>query len=297
MKRTVVIVGTVLVASFAAISVWKHGRGADYSAVDEGSTISAEKKAEVRRFWNTYRRATSLKLQGAWAEAASAYREALEINPVHEDALYSLGNVLFELERYEEAATAWRRLIEANSHSTRAHIQLGAVYSCGASGAPFDLGIAEKEFQMALAINKEETGPILKLGEVCLLSGQRQRALTHFTAVVQSNVRSVPAHYLIGYLRWLEGEVEESRNALQQAVSFSRTKQSDGPFVGEGDTRSGKGGPLLAEGEGRKSFFASHWTALSAWQDQTITIPRMEEEYREVDRRVKRLVGEVSASP
>ena len=295
MKRTVVIVGAVLAAGFAAISVWKYGREAAGPAMDERSTISAVQKAEIRRFWDTYRRATDLKLQGAWAAAASAYREALEIDPAHEDALYSLGNVLFELERYRGAAAAWRRLIEVNPQSTRAHIQLGAVYSCGASGAPLDLGVAEREFQRALAINKEETGPVFKLGEVCLLSGQRQRALTYFTAVVRSNVRSVQAHYLIGYLNWLEGELEESRNALQQAVSLSRPKQSDGAFVGEGDTRGGKGGPLLAEGEGRKSFFASHRTALGTWQDEIISIPRMEEEYRELDRRVKRLVGEGSA--
>ena len=108
MKRTIVIVGAVLAVGFAAISAWKYGRDAG-PARDERSTIPAVQKAEIRRFWITYRRATDLKLRGTWAAAASAYREALEIDPAHEDALYYLGNVLFELERYDGAAEAWRR--------------------------------------------------------------------------------------------------------------------------------------------------------------------------------------------
>lgn len=113
---------------------------------DQVSSISAARKAEIRRFWETYRRATGLRVQGDWKAAVPVYREALEIDPDHEDGLYYLGNGLFELGRYEEAAAAWERLVEVNPHSSRAHIQLGMLHVCGAAGAPFDMDRAKREF-------------------------------------------------------------------------------------------------------------------------------------------------------
>lgn len=171
MKRVAVIVVVVLLSGFMAVSVWKRTRDAAESGTESQPELSEERKAEIRSFWKAYRRATELRGKGEWERAADEYRRALAVDDEHEDALYYLGNVLFELNEYEEAVTTWRRLTEVNPMSTRAYIQLGSVYSCGADGAPLDLEVADKEFRRALAINKEETGPILKLGEVSLLKG------------------------------------------------------------------------------------------------------------------------------
>lgn len=291
MKRSVLILGLVLVSVFAAISVWRAMRNTAETGTAERSELSAERKAEIRQFWDVYREAADLRRQGAWGEAVVAYREALKIDPRHEDALYYSGNALFELEKYEEAVTAWRQLVEVNPLSGRAHIQLGSVYSCGAEGAPFDLDIAEQEFQRALAINKEQTGPILKLGEVYLLSGQSKEAISYFTTALQSNSKSVEAHYLVGYLKWRAGEHDAALSSLQKAVEFSQVKRPAGMPLGEGATRTGTG-PMLAEGASRRSFFASHWMALKTWIDEDVSGPRMEEEYRDLDRRLGILVAQ-----
>jgi tetratricopeptide (TPR) repeat protein len=174
-------------------------------------------------------------------------------------------------------------LVEVNPMSTRAHIQLGAVYSCGVEGAPFDLDIAEREFQRALAINKEETGPIVKLGEVCLLGGRSHEALTYFTKTIQSNFKSIEAHYLIGYLKWQAGDREEALEALGQAATLSRAKQPTGAPLGEGDTRTAGGGPILAESASRRSFFAPYWMALKTWEHTEVSEHQMEDEYKELD--------------
>ena len=281
MRRSAIFLGGVLVLLFAAVTLWK-GK----TPVDPGgaSGLSAEQKAKIRLFWEVYRRAGALKRQRAWERAASAFREALKIEPGHEDALYSLGNVLFELERYGEAVAAWRRLAEVNPLSVRAHAQLGAVYSCGAPGAPFDLEVAERAFQRALEINREESGPILKLGEVALLKGDRDQALAHFTTVLRSNTRSIEAHYLVGYLRWLEGDRNAARDALQEGVRLVRADLPAHERGGEGDTR--KSGPMLAEGAGRKSFFTPYCTGLKAWTE-AVSTGRMEAEYQGLDGALK----------
>ena len=291
MKRSVIIVAVILLSVFAAISIRKSTRDMAVPETAEDSGLSAERKAEIRRFWDVHRRATYLMRQGAWEGATAAYQEALAIDPRHEDALYYLGNMFFELERYEEAVTTWRRLIEVNPISARAYLQLGAVYSCGAQGAPFDLEAAEREFQRALAINKEETGPIIKLGEVNLLSGRREQALTYFTTAIQSNSKSVEAHYLIGYLEWRRGDREAALQALRQAAELSRPKQKPaGEPMGEGDTRGG--GPMLTEGASRRSFFASHWMALKTWEHPEVSERQMDDEYKGLDHQLSLLLEE-----
>jgi len=64
----------------------------------EREGLSDERKAEIRRFWEVYNRATSLRLQGAWAEAVAAYQEALALDPRHEDSLYYLAASLLDEE-------------------------------------------------------------------------------------------------------------------------------------------------------------------------------------------------------
>jgi tetratricopeptide (TPR) repeat protein len=287
MNRPVLILGVTLASVFAAVTAWKISRKTE--RVEEGSSALSEgRKAEVRRFWEVYRRATDLKQRGAWAQAASAYREALGIDPRHEDALYYLGNALFESGGYGEAVEVWRRLVEVNPMSARAHAQLGAVFSCGAPRAPFDLDAAEREFQRALEINREESGPVLQLGEVALLKGDRRRALECFTAVGRTNFKSVEARYMIGYLRWLEGDGEAASTALQKAVKLSQADQPVGGVAGEGDTK--KKAPILSEGASRKSLFGPYCTALRGWQEGGVSTGRMEEEYRRLDAALKDLL-------
>jgi tetratricopeptide (TPR) repeat protein len=289
MKRSVLIVAIVLACGFAAVFVWKGKQKPSPVATEPQAGLTAQQKAEILRFWEVYRRADDLKRSGEWHDAAAGYREALAIDPRHLDALYYLGNALFELEQYEDAIRTWRRLAEVNPLSTRAHIQLGAVHSCGARGAPFDLDVAEAHFQRALDINKEQTGPVLKLGEVNLLSRNEDAALGYFGAVLQSNPKSVEANYLMGFLKWRSGEREAALAALREAAKHSQEKKPVAGVLGEGDTRKGSA-PMMAEGSNRKSFFAPYWVAFKAREDVEVSVTRMESEYRELDRQIALLV-------
>lgn len=278
MKR--VILGAVLALAFVLAFIWKGEREAP-SKADEQPGLSEAQKVALRRFWTVYRQANAQQHQGMWPEAASAYREALAIDPRHEDALYELGNVLFEQAQYDAAVEAWRRLVEVNPISVRGYAQLGAVYSCGA--APFDLDAAEQALLQAQALNREETGLLLKLGEVALLKGERDRALDYFLAVCQSHTGSIEGYYLVGYLKWQEGDRTAAQAALQKAVKLSRGA-APRQVIGEGDTRSG--GPMLAQGAVKKSFFAPHWHTLKEMKE-TISEVQMDATYGALHRDLK----------
>lgn len=66
MNRPVLILSVTLVSVFAAVTAWKASRKAE--RVEEGVALSEGRRAEVRRFWEVYGRATDLKQRGAWAE-------------------------------------------------------------------------------------------------------------------------------------------------------------------------------------------------------------------------------------
>jgi tetratricopeptide (TPR) repeat protein len=233
-----------------------------------------------------YNSATSLRLQGKWEEAAAGSQEALALDPRHEDCLYYLGNAFFELGRFQEAIDAWKRLIETSpNQSSRAHAQLGMLYSCGAPGTPFDLAQAERELHQALAINKEESGPVIKLGEVALLKGERKKALEYLSAGRNLNFKSVQANYLIGYLKWAAGDAAGALVDLKQAADFALAAKPPPEASGEGDTK--KKGPLLAKGVGSRGLLTSYWKSLDDWPQDAVNPARVEVEYRRFDQRLQ----------
>ena len=210
MKEWVLLLGV-------ALSLLHCSRETPPEAQSGNAGPTEERKAEIRHFWDFYNRATSLRLEGKWGEAAALYQQALALDPRHENSLYYLGNAFFELGRFLEADSAWKRLIGINpNQSSRAHAQLGMLYSCGAPGTPLDLDRAVEELHLALAINKEESGPEIKLGEVALLKGDRQKALEYLSAGRNLNFKSVEANYLSGTPVVVEAEYQRFDRHLHE---------------------------------------------------------------------------------
>lgn len=225
------------------------------------SSDASASRDSIRTFWRHYRTAADLRHDGEWDAAAQAYEAALAYDADHEDTLYGLGNVMFELGRYAEAEAAWTRLAEASAFSGRAHMQLGALYSCGADGAPFDLDRARRAFQAAKRINAEQIGPILKLGEAALLAGNLDSAAAAFQTVLRTHPASERALMLAAYAHWRNGDREAACGELTRLVALREDARDDGLPAGEGATRSG-GGPMLAEGALKKTLFAPYFSAV-----------------------------------
>jgi tetratricopeptide (TPR) repeat protein len=192
-------------------------------------------RARARIFWERYRTATDYRTEGKLGEAAASYTEALALDSVHEDALYYLGNVERELGRCAEAERAWRRLVAVNPRSDRGHGRLGELHLCLEDPAWRDLPRAEEEFQMALRINREQIGPLLRLGQVALLARRTREAAGYFDAVLGTNTGSGPAHYYSGFLAWKSGDTRSALHHYEQALSSTPP-----PAKGsnEGDTKN-----------------------------------------------------------
>lgn len=237
MRKSVYVFLAILIAGFVAITLWKS-QPASVGA-NETETMTMAEKERIQRFWATYRTATELRLTGRLEEAAETYREALALNDRHEDAWYYLGNMHLELGERAGALRAWERLRSLNPHSARAHAQLGDLHLCNPADTYFDVDSAETAFMRALSINKEESGPVLRLGQVALLRGDLDRAQYYFDAVIGSNFKNVEAYVLNSYVAWKRGDHGRAARLLAQAREHTEPAAPPEGVLGEGDTRPG----------------------------------------------------------
>ncbi len=264
--------------------VWPSGARQAVTNVAAGQTVrivegrdavavtdTAVSRQAVRDFWSLYRAATAARVEGRSVDARDGYRAARELNPRHEDVLYYLGNMELELGNFADAETAWRRLVEVNPSSARAHSRLGDLYACPDTGAPWDLGRARTELARAAELNREETGPLLRLGEVALLRGDWSGALRQFDAVIVTHPKSVEAHFLKGYVAWKRGQQALAATELRQAEALANAPQPVPQAPSEGDTKQGASGaaPMVTQS-----------TRCRLFGDQL-------EPYADLDRRIK----------
>lgn len=198
----------------------------------------AERRADVLKFWEAINRATEARRAGDVAAAARAYEAALAIDPRHEDALYHLGHIRRDDGDQAGAREAFERLTSVNPHSSRGHVALGALLASPADGGAPDLRAAERNFRRAHEINKEETGPMVRLGEVLLAAGDLKGADEWFNAALNSNPKSVEAAFLIGFLRWQAGDRKGAAAAYARAIRAATADTPVKGVLGEGDRRA-----------------------------------------------------------
>ncbi len=243
----------LLIAGCLAAFVLGSGCATDDAPAD-GVTAADDdsERQRVRDFWRAYREATRLRLAGDFEPAYELYKQALDLNDSHEDALYYQGNVAVELGKWTEAEQAWHKLVAANPSSSRGHAQLGQLYMCRPEIPMFNVPKATASFRESLRLNREETGPVLRLAEVFLLSGEVDSAAVYFDAVIASNPGSAEARFMRAFIDWRRGD-EQSAMQLIRAAPSPAAEEGEDQFSGEGDTRAGSG-PMLAPTAGCSLF-------------------------------------------
>jgi tetratricopeptide (TPR) repeat protein len=234
----------------AAASLQCRGAAAPESAEDP-------RRERVRAFWEKLRAATEARLRPDCASAVRLYEEALTLEPRHEDALYYLGQCRRELGRPSEARAALEQLVGVNPASARGHLALGALLASPDPAEAMDLAEAEAHLRRAHEINGEETGPVVRLGEVLLVAGRAGEAREWFEAALRTNPKSVEAAFLAGFVAWDDGSGDVGRlvRRVQEAAKV------DAPVKGvlsEGDRKDEKrvAAPPLASPLGRLLFGA-----------------------------------------
>lgn len=220
-------------------------------------SVDGPRRARVRAFWEKLRAATEARLRPDCRSAVALYEQALALDPLHEDALYYLGQCHRELGEPRAARDAFQRLVDANPASARGHLALGALLASPDPAEPMDLAQAEAHLRRAHEINGEETGPVVRLGEVLLVAGRSGEAREWFEAALRTNPKSLEAAFLAGFVAWDGGlrEVAPLARRVREAAKVSAPVKG---VLSEGDRKDPKSvlAPPLESPLGRLLFGA-----------------------------------------
>lgn len=178
----------------------------------------------------------AMKVARDYAGAVRLFREAIALNPRHEDSRYYLGLCLADLGDVDGALAALEGLQQLNPQSHRAWQQWGVIRARFAR-SDADLAAAQQALERAHRLNPEETGALLVLGEVALLRGDLKRAEEHLAAATHTNPKAAGGFFLRGYLAWKRGDSEAARHLLAQARAALGPDWQPRGATSEGDVK------------------------------------------------------------
>ena len=227
--------GHALALVLAGLPALRCGRG---PGAEPPPAITAE-QARVLEFWERFREATARRIGRDCVAAAGLYRQALELDPRHEDSLYYLGQCQRELGQPVGARRSFERLIEVNPHSGRGHLALGALLASPDPAEHLDLARAEEQFRLAHGINGEETGPMVRLAEVLIVDGRTEEARRWLEDAARTNPKSVEATFLAACLAWDAGDPARARAFAAKAQGAARAEAPVKGVLSEGDRKPG----------------------------------------------------------
>ena len=195
----------------------------------DGRTLSERER--TTRFWASHRAAMdALKVDSDYATAIPLFREALGYNADHEDALYYLGSSLVAVGETDAGLAQFDRLLRVNPMSHRALKRWGAVRAATAVTTR-DLEDARAMLLRALDVNQEETGVLLALGEVALLSGDYAEAERRLSLVCQANAGSVEGFFLRAYIAWARQEATTAELLSTAAAAKGAGQSADSALL------------------------------------------------------------------
>ena len=199
---------------------------------------AALSRQQTVEFWSKQRAAMdAMKKERNPERAIELFRAALALDPLHEDSHYYLANCLYAHGDPSGALEQLDELIRINPTSHRAYLRKGAIQAIQATSRA-QLAAAEESARKALALNSEETGALLLIGEIALAGGALERADRQFELACRTNPKAVGALFLRGYIAWKAKDYARGGEFLKLARDAGGTERKPKGSVSEGDVRA-----------------------------------------------------------
>jgi enediyne biosynthesis protein E4 len=234
-----------------------QNRTSGVAQVSPSSATPAD-KATLAQFWSKQHAAMdAMKREQNCEKAIRLFREALALNPQHEDSHYYLANCLATSGDVPSAIAELDTLASINPQNHRAFQRKGELLAASASSRN-QLELARQALATALALNSEETGTLTLLGEVLLAQGKLAEAEKDFSHACLANPHAASAWFLRGYVAWAERDTTQA-NAMLAATLRARGKDwKPAGSVLEGDVRK-----RMYKEAGFLNVFEQEWNGTS----------------------------------
>ena len=194
-------------------------------------------KAGLVQFWAKQHAAMdAMKRERNFAKAVQLFREALAMNPQHEDSHYYLANCLATLGDIPSAIVELDALARINPQNHRAFQRKGELLAASASSRS-QLEPARQALNAALNLNSEETGTLVLLGQVSLAEGSFGKAEQDFAHACLANPHAANAWFLRGYMAWKKRDLRQASAMLASALEARGHDWKPTGSVLEGDVQ------------------------------------------------------------
>jgi tetratricopeptide (TPR) repeat protein len=152
---------------------------------------------------------------GALQQAESLYRQVLQRDPGHADALHLLGLIAHQVGRHDLALIYIGKAIAVNPSNWVFHNNLGEVYRTLGH-----LDEAAESHQLALRLNPSAAEVYNSLGSVCHMQGKCTEAIAHYHQALHLNPNSAAACNNLGAVLRDQGRLDEALEHFQRALQL-----------------------------------------------------------------------------
>jgi tetratricopeptide (TPR) repeat protein len=150
---------------------------------------------------------------GSLSQAEAVYRQILQADPSHVDALHLLGMVAFQTGRYESAVQSIRQALRLHPGFAAAHNNLGIVL---ATAGQVEEAVAS--FRSAITAEPTYADAHNNLGIALDRLGRRDEAIACYQQALRLQPNSVDAHYHLGLALRNQGQAEAAIAEFQHVI-------------------------------------------------------------------------------
>jgi tetratricopeptide (TPR) repeat protein len=147
--------------------------------------------------------------------ALDAYDYALAINDQNTFALFNKGNILSNLDRYEDAIPVYHEYLEIEPESFEAMTYLAECYE--KSNDPL---LARKYYHEAIDLAPEIADPWFGLGIIALNSGEVEESFIYLRKALRFDDENPEIWFFLGKAHYLKGEKKAALRCYREALKI-----------------------------------------------------------------------------
>lgn len=193
-----------------------HLSQSQISAPSQSSAHAPLSRSDRAKAQQLFSRGNKFMEQGAYAEAAGLYEEAVELDSSHAEALNNLGSALSYLGRYEEAEQCFRGAIAIKPNFSDPYGNLGLMLRQKSY-----LSDSESFLRQALKLRPNNLDARFNLGLTLVFLGRLRDARACFSKVLKTAPRNAHALFGMGQIAMVEGRFEEAEATFRRVIEIN----------------------------------------------------------------------------